>query len=327
MANMSSFNIKGESRTYDMEEKNQLGPKAVRTSYSGEGSTPSTVKAPVFSPAAGSIGKGESVTITCATEGATIYYTTDGSTPTSESTEYTAAIEITESVTIKAIAYATIGEVEKSSAVKTAAYTVTIPTVATPVITAATANVTITCSTSDATIYYTTDGSTPTSESTEYTAAFTVSKGTTVKAIAVKEDYNNSSVASKTVTWTAANYYGLLDLYDVVAEEHEDETVVVPTTDIVDKYLNYALTEGTLVTPIQAGKEISIPVEDEEHWNAVVFMVPADSSSQLGTITQNGAECDLGTCTAEFNGETYNVKYVKDRCLGVQTFKYVINFA
>ena len=50
-----------------------------------------------------------------------------------------------------------------------------------------------------ATVYYTTDGSTPTAESTEYESALTLSATTTVKAIAVKDGVN-SSVASKTFT-------------------------------------------------------------------------------------------------------------------------------
>lgn len=60
-------------------------------------------------------------------------------------------------------------------------------------------SVTMSCSTAGATIYYTTDGSTPTSASTQYSSALTLSDTTTVKAIAVKDDVS-SSVASKTFT-------------------------------------------------------------------------------------------------------------------------------
>ena len=60
--------------------------------------------------------------------------------------------------------------------------------------------VSIACATEDATIYYTLDGSDPTTESTVYTEAFTVSATTTVKAMAVKEGMNNSAIASTTYT-------------------------------------------------------------------------------------------------------------------------------
>ena len=66
------------------------------------------VAAPTFSPAAGTYTSDQDlhITINCATTGATIYYTTDGTTPTETSTVYNTPVEITETTTIKAIATA-----------------------------------------------------------------------------------------------------------------------------------------------------------------------------------------------------------------------------
>ncbi|MBP5450395.1 MAG: chitobiase/beta-hexosaminidase C-terminal domain-containing protein, partial [Spirochaetales bacterium] len=61
-------------------------------------------------------------------------------------------------------------------------------------------SVSISCSTTGASIYYTIDGSTPTTSSTSYSSPISINKTTTVKAIAVKSGYNNSTVASKTFT-------------------------------------------------------------------------------------------------------------------------------
>lgn len=70
-------------------------------------------------------------------------------------------------------------------------------TVAAPVIYISGSTATISCSTSGATIYYTLNGTTPTTSSTQYTGAITLSSACTIKAIAVKSGMNNSSVASK----------------------------------------------------------------------------------------------------------------------------------
>jgi hypothetical protein len=72
-----------------------------------------TAKAPTFSPVGGSYTSAQSVTLASATSGATIYYTTNGTTPTTSSTKYSKAISVTTTETIKAIAaapgYATSG--------------------------------------------------------------------------------------------------------------------------------------------------------------------------------------------------------------------------
>ena len=63
------------------------------------------VEAPVFGLAEGGYADTQTVTLTCATEGATIYYTTDGSTPDNNSTTYSDGITVSQTTTIKAIAY------------------------------------------------------------------------------------------------------------------------------------------------------------------------------------------------------------------------------
>lgn len=54
---------------------------------------------------------------------------------------------------------------------------------------------------SGATIYYTSNGDTPTTSSTEYDEAFDITGNLTLKAIAVLSGYENSDVATKAVTY------------------------------------------------------------------------------------------------------------------------------
>ena len=64
----------------------------------------SNVASPVFSPKGGVYAEAQEVTISCETEGASIYYTVDGTTPTVESTLYSGPITVETTTTIKAIA-------------------------------------------------------------------------------------------------------------------------------------------------------------------------------------------------------------------------------
>ena len=166
-------------------------------------STQEQVETPTFSPAAGTYTSAQSVTISCTTSGATIYYTTDGSTPTTSSSVYSSAIPVSSTTTIKAMA---VKSGMTNSEVATATYTINLPQVATPTFSPAAGtytsaqSVTISSTTSGATIYYTTDGSTPTTSSSVYSSAISVSSTTTIKAMAVKSGYTNSEVATATYT-------------------------------------------------------------------------------------------------------------------------------
>ena len=84
---------------------------------------PNAVVEPIFTPAAGEYYGTQSVTISCATAGAEVYYTLDGNDPTSASTKYTGAISIASTTTIKAVAI----KGENSSAVVSATYTILAP--------------------------------------------------------------------------------------------------------------------------------------------------------------------------------------------------------
>ena len=86
--------------------------------------------------------------------------------------------------------------------------------VATPSITPTTGEyteqqtVSIACSTTGAEIYYTLDDATPSASSNHFTATFTVSATTTVKAIATKDGMTNSDVATSIITITPADTGG-----------------------------------------------------------------------------------------------------------------------
>lgn len=171
-------------------------------------SVPGTVE---FSPVSGSsVGAGSSINLSAT--GATSYkykWTSNSDVPVGGWSEGASAVVPpygSENTYLHAYGVNAIGDGTKSYAT----YTITQPQVATPSISpadgssfsGASQTITLECATADATIHYTLDGTTPTASSDTYDSENkpVISSTTTVKAIAVKDDYVDSEVATATIT-------------------------------------------------------------------------------------------------------------------------------
>ena len=140
------------------------------------------------------------VTIGAVANATKVTYTTNGTDPTDESTEYTAPFIVEDGTVVKAIA---IGDQTSYSNSDIASETVLLAnaTIETPVINQFNGTVAITCATANTTIKYSIDGG---ATYQDYTRAFTLSADAEVKAKAIR-DANESEVATANVTVVPAN--------------------------------------------------------------------------------------------------------------------------
>src|SRR5208282_5696963 len=126
----------------------------------------------------------QSVTLSDASPGVSFYYTTDGSTPTTQSMPYSGPIALSTTTTINAIAG---GNGYALSLTASGTYTMQAATPGfSPMPSTYTTpqSVTLSDASPGVSFYYTTDGSTPTTQSTPYTGPITISTNTIVNAIA-----------------------------------------------------------------------------------------------------------------------------------------------
>ena len=188
--------------------------------------------APTLTAGGNFVGSKE-VEISCATEGAAIYYTTDGSDPTEDSDEYSEAFEITETTTVKAIAVNEAG----ASSVATAVYT---RVAATPEISFDEATfeesveVTITVA-EGTTAYYTLNGKIPTENSDECPETLTIKADATLQVIAYDEDGYVSPVVKhafkKAASGASGAATGTATLVEDAADLAVGDKVVIVATE------------------------------------------------------------------------------------------------
>ena len=187
------------------------GPDATTIAWNFFKSTGVDVVAPVTTanPNGGTFENSVVVSL-IANETASTYYTTDGTTPTTNSAKYTGPITFsTSSGTVtKTLKFFSVDTAGNAEAVKSATYTLNYVTDTTaPVTTASpaggtyTAAQSVTLTTNEAaTTYYTLDGTTPTTSSTRYTGAIAISTSKTLKYFSVDTAGNAETV--KTATYT-----------------------------------------------------------------------------------------------------------------------------
>jgi hypothetical protein len=223
--------------------------------WTSNGTTvPTAAATPTFSPAGGSYTSAQTVTLSSSTSGATIYYTTDGTTPTTSSTKYAGPLTVSATEAVKAIA---VASGYNNSSVASAAFTITpyTPT-ATPVLSVSSGTyssaqtVSITDATAGAVIYYTTNGGTPTSTSAKYSSPISVSASQTIKAVALATGHTTSAMASATYTISSGGCYGCVTPPPTfsIADGTYSSAQTVTISDAVSTAAIYYTTNGAAPT-------------------------------------------------------------------------------
>ena len=175
----------------------------------------------------------EMVTISCAQEGAELYYTTDGSTPTKQSQHYQGPFEWKQNATIKVAAF--YNDLADSDL---AILLIDSYKVETPTIEFTNLHLYMNCLTEGAGIFFTTDGADPVANGQRYVEPVSVTANCTVKAIAKREGYNNSDIATF-----------IVDVSNVktstpIITRKDDNTLLVTSRTEGSKF--YYTTDGTI---------------------------------------------------------------------------------
>jgi hypothetical protein len=154
--------------------------------------------APIFNPPGGTFSATQPVQITSATSTADIYYTLDGTLPSTGSTQYTEALNVSADTTIRAIAsapnYVQSGVTSATFNFLTQTPAVTFQPAAGTYTTAQQVKLSVTDA--NAAIYYTTDGSPPSASSKLYKTPISVASSMTINAIAIDPSLTKSNIGT-----------------------------------------------------------------------------------------------------------------------------------
>ena len=224
------------------------------------------------------------ISLSTTTLGTTIYYTTDGTTPSSSSNEYSSPFSLGNASVIKAIAY--LGS-EYSEVT-----TYNVPQYDAPTLSLNGSTSMVTITTDGTAAYYTTDGSTPTTSSTAYSAPFSVSIGTTVKAIATNTGYLASTPASLAITQVATPTI-----------QNNGSNAVSITSATPDATIYYTL-DGS--TPTTSSNEYTEPLT--ENVSGVTIKAIAVKENMVNSAVGSGAVMlQCATPVIRHSGDSFTI--------------------
>ncbi|OIP00285.1 MAG: hypothetical protein AUJ98_08490 [Bacteroidetes bacterium CG2_30_33_31] len=159
------------------------------------------VSTPIANPIAGSFTSAQNISLSTVTTSDSIYYTTDGTTPSAASTFYSSPIAVGSTTTIKAIA---LKNGYTSSSIFSGVYVINFTSVSAPIMSSPSGtyysnkSISLTSTTAGTTIRYTVDGTNPNSTSTIYSSAISISQNTVLKAIAYLTSSDSSTITTAT---------------------------------------------------------------------------------------------------------------------------------
>ena len=260
------------------------------------------VGAPKLSVSAGTYNVEKSVSITTVTSGATLYYTTDGTEPTTSSTQVTGNVTVDQTLTLKAIA---VKAGMSDSVVTSADYTLTAKTPTTsPSAGTYTSNQNVTMSSTSqgVTIRYTTDGTIPTEASTEYTGALLVDETVVLRGVAFRTGWNPSTpsysaytmkVATPSISPTGGSHTGSVDV--TVTGTTAGATLHYTTNGVEPTASSPTVVSGNDVTLTESGT-LKVKGFGPGGWTASDLKMGTYFVSQ-GTLSAPTAEPAAGTFT------------------------------
>ena len=236
---------------------------------------------PIVTPVISFNNTTSTASITCATPGVTIYYTTDGTPPTTSSTPYTVPFPLTSTATVKAIATRTdFPDSEEATNV--------ISKVATPVTNVTNdGKVKLESTTPGVTIFYEigddeSSVATPTMSSSRYTTPLSNVSGKVIKAIAVREGWITSDVGG-------SDGLVVLQCAMPVIRRGASNTFTITCSFPAKNYRIYYTIDGT-TEPTTSSAEYTSPVSISSFPITIKAIATADGYKNSSVATETITE-------------------------------------
>lgn len=274
----------------------------------GTGINSGTVATPVFSESTGNYYNDFSLTISCTTPGANIYYTTDGSTPDESDFLYSGAIGISATTAVKARAFK-LGMDPSGTRGETFTLVVSTPTID---VDAGTKyndfNIAMACATTGAEIRYTQDGSTPDQGDTLYITGsnIPIDHTQTVRAKGFKTGYTSSATVTRAYTMQVAT--PTLNPPGGTFSSTTNITVSTITSGATLRYTTDgstpSTTQGTVISsgssfPLPACTTVRVIGYKTNYANSGIAANAFSIYRSVDTVGEVGQDCDITAAGAD----------------------------